>query len=345
MKIAILGSGSLGIIIGGLITKSRNYDVDLIDINKENVAALNNDGAKIKGYLDLSIPVTAKQPKNLNDKYDLILLLTKQTYTHDSLHSILPFMHKNSLVCTLQNGVPEDHVASIVGEHNTVSGAVGFGATWLGPGTSELTTIKKSLEKHAFTIGEIDGRITSRIKKVQEVLSAVGECEISPNIKGVKWSKLLMNATFSGVSTALGCTFGDVLNNSIAMNAVANIADETIKVAHAHHIKLAEIDGINFEYLELDNIDDINEKLDFYYEVWEPHKNLKASMLQDLEKGVKTEIEYINGFVSKMGREVGILTPYNNLVSRFVNESESRKTVPNFDTNVAIFSDLINTIV
>src|SRR5699024_3911878 len=128
MKIAILGAGSLGTIVGALITKA-NYNVDLIDVNRANVDALNQKGAEIIGSLNTNISVSAKHPKDLNDIYDIVFLLTKQVYTKTSLTSILPILHTKSTVCTLQNGIPQELVSSIVGRERTVSGAVGFGAT------------------------------------------------------------------------------------------------------------------------------------------------------------------------------------------------------------------------
>ena len=128
MKIGVLGVGSLGTIIGALITKG-GYDVDLIDINQENVDALNQNGAKLTGFLDETVVVKAKHPNEVTRKYDVIFLLTKQVYTKDSLESILPFLNEDSVVCTLQNGIPEESVAAIVGKERTIGGVVGFGAT------------------------------------------------------------------------------------------------------------------------------------------------------------------------------------------------------------------------
>ncbi|MEH7181013.1 ketopantoate reductase family protein [Neobacillus vireti] len=339
MKIGVLGVGSLGTIIGALITKG-GYDVDLIDINQEHVDALNQIGAKITGFLDETIPVKAKHPNELSGKYDVIFLLTKQVYTKSSLESILPFLHQDSVVCTLQNGIPEESVATIVGKERTVGGVVGFGATWIGPGVSELTTELDVVKKYAFDIGELNGEITERIHTLKDILGTVGYCEIVTNINGMKWSKLLMNATFSGMSAALGCTFGEVLYNADAMRSLANIADETIKVARAHHIRLVEMQGKDFENLELESQSDIPGKMAFYEEVWGPHANLKASMLQDLEKGIKTEIDYINGYVSEKGREKNIPTPFNDMVCTLVNLSEEAKVLPNFEENISKFNSL-----
>jgi len=341
MKIAILGAGSLGTIVGALITKA-NYNVDLIDVNKANVDALNQKGAEIIGSLNTNISVSAKHPKDLNDIYDIVFLLTKQVYTKTSLTSILPFLHTKSTVCTLQNGIPQELVSSIVGRERTVSGAVGFGATWEREGVSRLTTEFETVRKYAFDVGELDGKITNRINTIKQVLDSVGHCEITKNIGGVKWTKLLMNTTFSGMSASLNCTFGDVLNNTYAMKSVANIADETIKVAHSYNIKLAKMQGKNFEFLELKNQKDISNKLDFYHEVWRPHSKLKASMLQDLEKKKPTEIDFINGYVVKKGMQSNVHTPFNKLICQIVQDSEKKQKSPSFNENIKKFKDFID---
>ncbi|MEH7568873.1 ketopantoate reductase family protein [Priestia megaterium] len=337
MRIAIMGSGSLGTIIGALIT-AGGQKVDLIDINKEHVSALNHSGAKITGFMDLCVPVKAMLPHEITGQYDLVFLLTKQVYNQASLEQLLPHLHSTSIVCTLQNGIPEDFVASYIGHERTIGGVVGFGATWLGPGVSKLATETRILKKYAFDIGELDGSITPQINEVKRILDLVGHCDISSNIMGIKWAKLLMNATFSGMSAALGCCFGEVLSSESAMVSLACIADETIKVAHAHGIRLERIQGKDMEVLELQDENDISNKMDFYQEVWGPHSNTKASMLQDLEKKRKTEIDFINGFICRKGREAGIKTPYNDLVVKLVKEAEKKGSSPRFTDNIKYFN-------
>jgi len=339
MRIAIMGAGSLGIIIGGLITKGTRgqHEVFLIDAKQDNVDALNQNGAIITGFLEEIIPVTAITPDKMSGKYDLVILLTKQTFNEVAVPQLMPYLHENSTVCTLQNGIPEESVAAMVGKERTVGGAVGFGATWQGPGVSALTSTKETLQKYAFDIGELDGSITPRIKMVKEILDHVGNAEIVTNLMDIRWTKVLMNATFSGMSAALGCTFGDVLNNADAMNAVAHIADETAKVTHALGYKLAYMQGIDMEIFEIKPGETPADKMEYYHKTWGRHAALKASMLQDLEKGIKTEINYINGHVAKKGREVGVPTPYNDLVVKLVSEAEAKKVVPDFATNIKFF--------
>jgi 2-dehydropantoate 2-reductase len=329
MRTAILGAGALGIIIGARMTKN-GQQVDLIDSFKENVDALNANGATVTGFLELHQAVTALTPEEMVGTYDLVLLLTKQTANETALPKLLPHLHKDSIVCTLQNGVPEESVAALVGRERTIGGAVGFGATWLRPGVSELTSTMEAIEKFAFEIGEIDGVLRPRLEKVKEVLSAAGGTTILTNLMGIRYTKLLMNATFSGMSAALNGNFSEVLANPKAMVCVAHIADEVIKVCRGLGYRMVEMQGVDFEFLELMNGKaDIPSKMDFYKKVWGRHNN-RASMLQDLEKGKKTEIDYINGVVCRGGQKCGIPTPFNDKVVELIKEAEAKGGVNDF---------------
>jgi len=342
MRTAILGAGSLGTVIGALLSKN-GCQVDLIDSFKENVDALNKHGAKVTGFMDLIVPIKAYTPDQLSGHYDLVILLTKQTTNKTALAAILPFLHDRSTVCTLQNGIPEEAVAGIVGRPRTVGGTVGFGATWISPGVSELTSTAATVENFAFEIGEMDGQQTDRILQVQKILSLVGKTVILPDLMGVRWSKLLMNATFSGMSAALGCTFGNVLDDHKAMQCLAHVADETVKACHASGYRMVEMNGLNMGRLELANHADIPNKMPLYHQVWDKHRKLKASMLQDLEKGRPCEIDYINGVVAQAGKRLGIKTPFNDKIIELVKEAEARKGVNDFsylsrfDTLLAAF--------
>ena len=339
MRTAILGAGALGIIIGARMTRN-GQQVDLIDSFKENVDALNANGATVTGFLEMHQAVTALTPDQMVGTYDLVLLLTKQTANETALPKLLPHLHKDSIVCTLQNGVPEESVAAIVGKERTIGGAVGFGATWLKPGVSELTSTMEAVEKFAFEIGEMDGVIRPRLEKVKEVLSTAGGTTILTNLMGIRYTKLLMNSTFSGMSAALNGNFSDVLASPKAMVCVAHIADEVIRVCRGLGYRMVEMQGVDFEFLELKNGKaDIPSKMDFYKKIWGRHNN-KASMLQDLEKGQKTEIDYINGVVCQGGRKCGVPTPFNDKVVELVKEAEAKAGLTDF-SNLTRFDDII----
>lgn len=329
MRVAIIGAGSLGTIVGALMNQ-QGKKVDLIDVNQENVTALNEHGATITGFIELNVPVRAYTPEQMSGKYDLVFLLNKQTTNRVVLKELLPFLHEESIVCTLQNGIPEESVAEVVGRERTIGGAVGFGATWMRPGVSRLTTTQDAVKNFAFEIGELDGVLRPRLEDVKEYLQCVGTTQVLANLIGIRWAKVLMNATFSGMSAALGCTFGNVLYDSKAMTCLAFIADECIKVSHANGVRLAKMQGEDMESFEFQTPGDIQSKMPLYKKIWSRHVELKASMLQDLEKGRDCEIDFINGIICRKGREAGIPTPFNDKVVELVLEAQNRRGVNDF---------------
>lgn len=340
MRTAILGIGSLGTIIGALITKG-GVAIDMIDVNQATVDALNTMGATITGSLELNVPVRALTPDQMTGVYDLVILTTKQTYSDAALKQLLPHLSEDGAICTLQNGIPEETIVAYVGQSRVVGGSVGFGATWIKPGVSMLTSTYESMRQYSFEIGQIDGAISPKLSQVKDILSLVGGTTMSTNLMNVRWTKLLMNAAFSGMSAALGCTFGDVLNHPQAMVCLAHIVDETIKACHASGCRILNLHGADFESLELKSDEDIPGKMKFYQIVWGPHVKLRASMLQDIEKGIKCEIDYINGVVCRQGRKFGLPTPYNDKVVELVKKSEAAGRI-NSMRDLAEFDVLIH---
>ncbi|PAD33483.1 ketopantoate reductase family protein [Paenibacillus sp. 7523-1] len=341
MRIAILGAGSLGTIVGAYLADG-GMDVELIDAYQEHVDALNQTGAKVVGTTEFHARVKAITPDQKSGTYDLVLLLTKQLSNSTILRELLPFLHDESIVCSLQNGIPEENVASIVGAERVIAGSVEFGATFMEPGVSSLTTEYTQFKKYAFQIGELNGETSDRIQRVKSVLDLVGGTHISDNLVGTKWSKLLINNAFSGLSAALNGEYGDILDDEVGIVSAVHIADETIKVGHANGVEFVKMNGFDIASLELQSEQDIPERIKTLRYVMEPSRLLKASMLQDLEKKRKTEIDYINGVVSSKAEGTGIATPYNDLVVKLVQAAEETQTVPDFQTNIEEFKHLVD---
>lgn len=337
MRIAVIGAGSLGTVIGAFLTKSNLYDVTLVDADQKNVEVLNKCGATTKGPVEMTVPVKAVTPSEMSGTYDLALILTKQIFNEAVLNNLKQYMNNESIVCSLQNGMPEEEVLRFIPKNQVIGGSVGFGATWLEPGVSLITSSMISLKNFAFYIGELDGQITPRIKLVAEVLSQVGHCDILDSLIATRWTKLMNNSSFSGMSAALGCTFGQVLDHEDALYAAANISSEVIKTLKAAGFSLVKMQGEDKNYLELARAEDAPKLFPDYKRVWEKNRLLKASMLQDLEKGRRTEIDYINGYVCKKARELGIKTPYNDMVVALVKEAEEQGEFPNMEENITRF--------
>ena len=322
-RIAIIGAGSLGTVMGAIVT-TKGGECVLVDTNKEHVAALNQNGATVTGFMDLkNIPVTAITPGEMTGIYDIIILLIKQTANETALKALLPYLGERSVVCTLQNGIPEPSVADVVGVSRTLGAPVGWGAGWIAPGVAQLYT---QVEHMRVELGSLDGKITEQLKKVEAFLKLSGEVDISTNLLGLRWSKLLMNSALSGMSAALACIFGEVLDDEKGARCAAHIANEVVRVSREKGVKLEIIiPGYDFYDLEFDNRHGRDKAISLLRAMYERHRPSKASMLQDMEKNIPCEIDYINGLVCKEGTVYNIPTPFNDTVVNIVKDFESKE--------------------
>ena len=336
MKTAIFGAGSLGTVRGAYLSKA-GVDVDLITRNKEHVDALNRDGAKIIGKVNMTVPVHALTPDQMTEKYELIILLTKQLDNKNILENLKKNMTDDCIVCTMQNGLPELSVSEVVGEERTMGCTVAWGATLHGHGVSELTSEPDSM---SFGLGRMNGKKDEKLMYVKSLLEKMCPVEIEENFMGVRWSKLLINAAFSGMSAVTGGTFGEAANRKDSRVCCQNIIKECIDVASAAGIKIEPVQGKDIVKL-LDYSNSLKKKLAFILIpiCIKKHAALKASMLQDLEKGRKCEVDAINGVVCAYGKKYGVKTPYNDKVCEIIHGIEDGKQKPSFE-NVKLFSEL-----
>lgn len=327
MRIAVVGAGSMGMIIGALLTRGGE-DVVLVDVNEPHVAALNERGAKIVGHMEETIPVRAITPPQMEGVYDLVIYLVKTVYDEQALPQVLPFLSAESVLITLQNGVPEEKVAAAVGRERTLGGAIGWGATLLEPGVSELTSEREAM---TYDIGELDGSETQRVLSVKALLDKAGEATVTANLAGVRWTKLLANVSFSGLSAALNCTYGEVLDDEKAIVAAGSIIVETILTARALGVVMEPMQGVDPGVL-LDIIKESEENaLNVMRMVWGRHRDLLASMLQDLRKGIPCEVDSLNGYLSDKSAQAGVPTPVNDKVTEIIRGIQDGRYPLSFD--------------
>lgn len=335
MRIAIYGAGSLGTILGAYIAKA-GLDVELISRNAAHVEALQTKGARIVGTCDMTVEVKAYLPQQMHGTYDIILLLTKQLENASVVASLKPFLASDGVLCTMQNGLPEPEIVGILGVDHTMGCAVGWGATLLEPGVAELTSAADTL---VFNLGIPDGGDTAKLDVVASILRTMGTVVVERNFMGARWSKLLVNASFSGMATALGCTFGDVSTDRRARRLAQLIIKECIDTAHALGVEIEPIQGKDIVRL-FDYHNPFKQWISFILIPFamKKHAKLKPSMLQDIEKGKPCEIDAINGVVSMQGRIAQVPTPVNDRVVETIHRIEKGELTPSMG-NLCLFQD------
>lgn len=334
---AIYGAGSLGTVLGAYITKNKGQ-IDLINRNKAHVEALRKNGATIKGTVNMTVPVTAMTPDEMTGKYDIILLMTKQLYNKETVTFLSDHLEDDGVIVTLQNGLPEPEIAEIIGKNRTMGCTVEWGATMSSPGECTLTSDPDSLSFHMGKMEGITDEQFNRVKKLLELMCPVHE---ETDLLGARWSKLLINATFSGLGTVVGGVFGDVSENRDAAKVAVRCMKECIDTGHAAGVEFAPVQGKNITKL-------------FYYKgtlkrtfatllipiAMKKHRAIEPSMLQDLKKGKACEIDAINGVVCHWGRKCGVKTPINDKIVEIIKKIQDGelKAEP---SNIRLFDELL----
>lgn len=328
MRVAIYGAGSLGTILGAYISRGGEK-IELINRNKAHVEALQTRGAHITGTVQFVQPVVAYTPAEMSGKYDIVFLMTKQQHNAEVVAMLKDYLAEDGVLVTFQNGLPELQIADIIGEERVIGCTVAWGATMQQAGVCELTSSPDAL---SFSLGSISATRNHLFDKVKQLLELMGKVDVEDNFIGSRWSKLLINASFSGMSAVLGCTFGEAAKPKSSRRIVQALIKECIDVCKAGGIRIEPVQGKDIVKLL-----DYNNALKKAFSSFiipiaiRKHASLKASMLQDLEKGKLTEVDAINGAVSAFGRKVGCPTPMNDRVVDIIHRIERGELSPGFD--------------
>ncbi len=344
-KIAVYGAGAMGTVLGGLLAKG-GLNVHLITRNEGHVQGLKKAGAQIECRADcktLTIPVIARTPKEM-ERYDVIFLMTKQRHNAEIIKTLLPCLNEKGILCTTQNGLPENSLLSELPPARVFGAATSFGATFIGEGRVALTSKIEAMRMEIGCMSENE----EGLALLKEMLSIAGNAVENPtfaketeNLLGARWSKLAINAAFSGLSVITGRTFGEVAKKRKSRKIALAILRECMQVATASKVTLAPMQGKDMQKL-LGGKTPI--KRAFAYLVlpiaMKKHKRLVSGMLQDVRAGRRCEIDFINGAVVKAGEKVGVPTPYCERVVELVHGIEDGLYETDYK-NVDFFADIV----
>ncbi len=299
MKIAVLGAGSLGSAMGGVLAQAGN-EVVLVNRNLDFCAAVNTNGlilhdggaagsvrtVRLQAVQSVALAPTPRTP------FDLLIVLVKSKDTDLAVRSAMPWVSEHTAVMSLQNGLGhEDLIGKIIGRQHVLAGKTYCGGLMTAPGVVTMGTHGKET-----IMGELDGSMTPRLTAIGKVFNDAGlQTTVSRNIMGAMWDKILVNVATGAITGITRLVYG-LMYQVPELEATACAAvQEAMNVAKAKGIAISTTEpktawnkagrGLPFEF--------------------------KASMLQSLEKNSITEIDYINGAVVREGKRLGIPTPVN----------------------------------
>jgi len=336
-RMTVIGAGAIGGTVGAFLTQA-GYDVLLVDVVPEHVRAMNEQGLRITGIRgDRRYPVRAVLPEELHAPLEIVLLCVKGHFTEAAMQRYAPLLAPHGYVVSLQNGLNEEIIAHHLGRERTVGAFVHFGADYLEPGLIRLAT------EHPLVLGELDGTLTPRLHHLRSMLRHAMPVELTTNIWGYLWGKLVYGAVAFVVST-VDAPVADVLADPRARRAARLAGAEAARVAKARGIRLEQIgtfdpnaftEGPGWQAradLVLDRLaDEMRHSLKPHMGIW-----------MDLRiKRRKTEVDMQCGVVVAHGEHLSIPTPVTAATVRVIHEIEAGERAvdwSNLDELVAVAS-------
>ncbi len=329
-KIAVLGTGAIGSSIGADLTHA-GLDVTLIDQWPAHVKAMKNNGLQVQ-FKDsqFQVPVKALNLCDLSSaqtEFDIVFLAAKSNDTRWLAEFIKPYLKADSIVVGTQNGMNDDAIASIVGRERVIGCVVELQAELFTPGQIQRNTTRKG---SWFTVGELDGSYTPRVKEVAAIMGKVGRCEVTNNIYGAKWTKLIANTMTMGPFSLLGLRNFEACALPGMFDISVKLGRESLAVGAALGYRMEPLFGLRADEFAGSS----DENLITTMKTLMSHVGGgRTAPIHDHLKGRNTEIEFISGLVARKGRELGIPTPANDAVTaldRRINRGEITMAADNY---------------
>ena len=302
MKIVIVGPGAMGCLFAVGLAKTKE-DIWILDKSGQNARLLNQNGICVESAGGI-IKTQVKATENIQEigPLDLAVICVKSYHTKQAVEQIKPAITKNTKILTLQNGIGNiEVIAELAGEEKVIGGLTSEGATWLDIGKI------RHVGKGETVIGMIDGKIPVEMRSIREILNKAGfATKMSRDIKGLLWSKLIISAGINALSALTGLPNGKLIEIEASKKILREAVTEAVRIAKRKRIKLI--------------YDDPLAKVEA---VCESTATNISSMLQDILRKKRTEIDYINGVIVRLGQELSIPVPVNTLLVNLIKSVEA----------------------
>ena len=339
--IAVLGTGGTGSNIGADFIR-EGHDVVLIDQWPAHVEAMKTSGLRVTmpgpgndhdHPVEFQVPVQALhlcEVCTLKRQFDIVFLACKSYDSFWMAEFIKPYLKSDGVLVTMQNGLNDEWIAPIIGYERDIPCALELSSVVLEPGVVKRNTDRTT---SFFVVGRLDGRITPRVREVAQVLSAVGRVEVTTNIWGYRWTKLVSNAMAMALTSISGITSWELSRNPKYLQYVVKGGREIVAVSRALGVVLEPMLGMTAE--ELVSPTDEGIKKLFLNLQSDLGKGVRNAFLQDIAKGRPTEVDSFTGAVVRKGREVNVPTPLNEAATSLVKQIEQGKlkqSISNLET-------------
>jgi 2-dehydropantoate 2-reductase len=302
-----MGAGGIGGIVAATLTEVGSA-ITAVSTNELIRAAVDKSGFRLvdEGEERVIRGWVAPAPEG---RYDLCILATQPPNVEDAARTALPHLTDEAPVVVLQNGLCEERVAAIVGAERVVGAIVAWGASMSEPGRYERTA------SGGFQIGRLSGGLDQDLRRIAELLEAIGPVTLTQNLRGARWSKLALNCAVSALQTIAGERLGPLVRVRRYRRLALEIMTEAVAVAKAEGVTLEKVAGtLDLDWIALsenDNMVGLTAKHALLLAVGLRYRRMRSSMLAAIERKRTPAIDFLNGEVVMRGARHDVPTPFN----------------------------------
>jgi 2-dehydropantoate 2-reductase len=304
-KFAVIGAGPVGGIVAAFLSRG-GYEVTLCDVVPSLLEPALDPGIIIEGTDNLQVrvaKVTTQIEDIVNDPPDVVVVTVKATALPLIASALEGFVAEGRYVISWQNGIDTELVLSQnLGAKAVMRGVVNFGCVPVKPGHFRI-----AFHHRPHYLQELDPQSRDAAIGICNVFTECGlDTRHTDQIHDMVWRKSVLNACMNPICAVTGKTMIEIIIDPILFNLVDHLIKEGVAVARANEFSL----GSNFYPYCINYIKNAG--------------NHKPSMLQDIEAGRRTEVDYINGKIVEYGVQAGMATPYNTMIRGLVKALEPK---------------------
>ena len=341
MRVAIIGTGAVGGFVGGAAADAGE-DITLIDPWDVNVDAIRSDGILVEDpvagprHFYPRKVLSINEIDKLKQPLDMVLVAVKSYDTDWAVRKMLPYLAEDGTVVSIQNSINEEIIMPIVGRARTVGVVIRGNCQMMQPAKILITrSITQSDNSGVggvnYLVGEPDGTVTKRAESIVNILSHANDARVTSNLWGERWSKLIVNCVANAVCGATGLKSSEVWANPALRQVSSQLAYETVDVGNSLGYQIPSVMGDLSvdEFLNAGRGRSVKLDEGLRQRSEKVHELAMPSLLQDVLKGRRTEIDYLNGLVVKKGKEAGITTDTSQAIVAIIHAIEHGEIKPN----------------
>ena len=329
-RIAIVAAGAVGGYVGAHMARA-GLDPVLIDAWPAHVEQMRSHGLSMTGTTAeeaFTTPVRALHVCDVpqlarEEPIDIAFICPKSYDTEWAAMLIRPYLAADGFTVSLQNCMNEERLAGVVGWGRTLGCIASKIMVDLHePGSIHRGVAKGGADYTIFRVGETHGRVTERAERVAEALACADSVKVTTNLWGERWSKLVANSMENGLSAATGMMGNEVARSEPHRRLLIRLAGEAVRIGQAAGYALEAVVGLDAERFALAGegnaaaLASLEETL--LTQAKKRSDTQVASMGQDMRKGRRTEIEFMNGHVVATARSIGRDAPLSRALTDLV---------------------------